>query len=109
MGLYFGVGAAWAYYCYYCFGDRLYPPGHTPTVRATLEQMKVAMYAMPIYAMLPAITEYMIEQGWTLAYPHVSDVGLGKYCLYFIGYMTSVEFFVYWQHRLLHDIRIGYK
>lgn len=38
----------------------------------------------------------------------VADVGLGRYVLYFALYMTSVEFFVYWQHRILH-LGIGYR
>ena len=108
MFLYTGVGAAWAYYAYFCFGDRLYPPGGIPGVMDVLEQMKVAFLAMPLYAALPAVTEYIVEQGWTLAYSRVSDVGIVWYIIYFILYMTSVEFFVYWQHRLLHDIRPGY-
>jgi len=107
--LYFGVGAAWAYYCYYCFGDRLYPPGHIPTMPDMVEQMKVATLAMPLYALLPAITEAIVERGWTLSYSRISDVGMPMYILYFVLYMTSVEFFVYWQHRLLHDIRVGYQ
>ena len=32
----------------------------------------------------------------------VGDVGLGRYLLLFTLYMASVEFFVYWQHRMLH-------
>jgi lathosterol oxidase len=109
MGLYFAVGAAWAYYTYYCFGDRLYPPGHIPGAGDMLEQMKVAMVAMPVYAMLPAATEYAVEQGWTVAYARVSDVGLPRFVAYFAAYMACVEFFVYWQHRLLHDVRVGYR
>ena len=38
----------------------------------------------------------------------VADVGLGRYVLYFALYMTSVEFCVYWQHRILH-MGIGYR
>ena len=38
----------------------------------------------------------------------VADVGLGRYILYFALYMTSVEFFVYWQHRMLH-MGVGYR
>lgn len=121
---------------------------------------------MPIYAMLPMLTEYCVEQGWTLAYSRVGDVGIGRYVshagrsavlpllgqggaaaagraeqqaaqvqasaagpghqnqpclsscpyslstlqqvLYFALYMTSVEFFVYWQHRILH-MGAGYR
>lgn len=35
-------------------------------------------------------------------------MGLGRYVLYFALYMTSVEFFVYWQHRILH-MGVGYR
>ena len=38
----------------------------------------------------------------------VADVGLGRYVLYFALYMISVEFFVFWQHRMLHW-GVGYK
>lgn len=38
----------------------------------------------------------------------VGDVGLGRYALYFAAYMTSVEFCVYWCHRILHS-GVGYK
>jgi hypothetical protein len=29
---------------------------------------QVSLGAMPMYAMLPTLTEYCVEQGWTLAY-----------------------------------------
>ena len=48
-------------------------------------------------------------QGWTKAFSRVSEVGMGAYLAYFVIYMTFVEFGVYWMHRLLHDIRPGYK
>lgn len=38
----------------------------------------------------------------------VGDVGLKWYIAYFVLYMTSVEFFVYWQHRILH-MGVGYR
>jgi lathosterol oxidase len=107
--LYLFTGFAWAYYVYYAFGDRLYAPGATPARRDMAEQARVALLAMPIYAMLPALTEAAVERGWTLAYARVADVGLARYALFFAAYMALVEFFVYWQHRLLHDIRIGYR
>lgn len=107
--LYFGVSGAWAYYTYVCFGDRLYPPGHIPGAADILEQIKIALMAMPLYAALPALTEAVVEKGWTLSYARIADVGVGRYLLYFAFYMASVEFFVYWQHRLLHDIKAGYK
>lgn len=67
------------------------------------------MWAMPLYATLPAITEWIVEQGWTRAYARIEDVGLRNYFLYFVMYMACVEFFVYCNHRGLHDVKIGYK
>ena len=67
------------------------------------------MLSMPLYSMLPAVAEFCVEQGWTRSYSRISDVGLGWYLTYFVLYMTCVEYFVYWMHRGLHDIKFGYK
>ena len=67
------------------------------------------MFSMPLYSVLPAVAELFVEQGWTRAYSRVSDVGIGWYLAYFVLYMTCVEYFVYWMHRGLHDVKIGYK
>ncbi len=48
-------------------------------------------------------------QGWTKAYSRISDVGIGAYLAYFALYMALVELGIYWMHRLLHDIRPGYR
>lgn len=64
---------------------------------------------MPLYAALPALLEAAVERGWTRAYSRVGDAGLGAYCAHLALYMTSVEFFVYWMHRGLHDVRLGYR
>lgn len=64
---------------------------------------------MPLYSVLPAVTEYAVEQGWTKSYTRISDVGVGRYLAYFVIYMACVEYFVYWMHRGLHDIKIGYR
>ena len=71
--------------------------------------IQVAAGSMPLYATLPALLEAAVERGWTRAYSRVGDVGLFRYCAYFALYMTSVEFFVYWMHRGLHDVRLGYR
>jgi Delta7-sterol 5-desaturase len=57
---------------------------------------------MPLYSLLPTVTEWAAENGYTKAYPRVSNVGLPLYVLYFFLYMTCVEFGVYWMHRGLH-------
>ena len=71
--------------------------------------LQVSFLSMPLYSVLPAITEFAVEQGWTKSYTRISDVGVGWYLAYFVMYMTCVEYFVYWMHRGLHDVKIGYK
>lgn len=71
--------------------------------------MQVATASMPLYATLPALTEAVVERGWTRVYSRIGDVGVGWYLGYFVLYMASVEFFVYWMHRGLHDVRTGYR
>lgn len=64
---------------------------------------------MPLYAALPALTEAVVEAGWTRVYSRIADVGLPRYLAYFAAYMACVEFFVYWMHRGLHDVKLGYR
>lgn len=67
------------------------------------------MWAMPMYSILPAVTEWVVEQGWTRSYTRIGEVGSLKYLTLFAVYMCCVEYFVYWSHRSLHDIRLGYR
>lgn len=39
--VYFGIGAVWSYYIYFCFGNQLFRPGNIPQAKDMLEQMKV--------------------------------------------------------------------
>lgn len=39
--VYFGVGAAWSYYTYWCLGDILFKPGTIPAFKDVWEQIKV--------------------------------------------------------------------
>jgi lathosterol oxidase len=108
-GVYFGVGFIWAYYIYMCFGTDLFPNRIMPTWPAMFEQMNVSLWSLPIYSLLPSITEELCARGFTLAYAHVSDVGRPRLVGYLFLYMAFVEFGVYWMHRGLHDIPAGYK
>lgn len=106
--LYLGLGLTWAYYIYTVYGYRLFPKGNMPAVGDVLEQIKVALGALPFYSMLPALCEHIVERGWTLAYVRMDEYGWPMYFVFFLAYMAFVEFGVYWNHRLLHDLRIGY-
>lgn len=109
LGVYFAFGAGWCYYTYFCFGDIFFKPGEIPALKDIMEQIWVSVAAIPLYSLLPASAEYAAEQGWTMVYPRVENVGLPMYIFWFYVYMTSVEFGVYWMHRGLHDVKIGYK
>lgn len=109
QAVYFVVGGLWSYYIYFCFGDVLFPPAGMPGWSEVTEQIKVSVLSMPLYSLLPALAEMAAEKGWTAAYPRVENVGLPLYLVYFVLYMTSVEFGVYWVHRLLHEIKWAYK
>lgn len=80
-----------------------------PSNKAMLLQIFVAMKAMPWYCALPAISEYMVENGWTRCFSRISDVGLPAYLIYLVINLVVVEFGIYWMHRELHDIKPLYK
>lgn len=80
-----------------------------PTKKAMLLQIIVAMKAMPWYVVLPTVSEYMVENGWTRCFPNVSSIGWIDYVWNLIGYLVFVEFGIYWMHRELHDIKPLYK
>lgn len=107
--VYFGLNFGWAYYIYQCFGCDLFPKQNMPTWSDMREQMWVASWSLPCYSLLPALTEEIVERGWTLSYSSISDVGVPQYIALFVMYITFVEFGVYWMHRGLHDIPAGYK
>lgn len=106
--LYLGLGWVWSYYIYFCFGDHFFPSKNVPTYGDMLEQIRVALCAMPFYALLPTITDCIVETGYTRAYPRIEEFGLVKSFVYFLLYMAVVEFGVYWSHRILH-VGLAYK
>ena len=69
----------------------------------------MAVWAIPGYAVLPAVTEWVVEGGHTLAYTRVDSVGLPKFIAYFAAYMACIEVAVYWTHRILHEHRPSYR
>mmetsp|Transcript_22303 Transcript_22303/g.49043 ORF Transcript_22303/g.49043 Transcript_22303/m.49043 type:complete len:354 (-) Transcript_22303:312-1373(-) len=109
--LYLVLGAMWCFFTYVVFKNTRagIREENIPSYLDLLAQIKVSMGAIPLYTMLPPFAEYFIKNGYTLAYGKVESVGWGMYCAYFVLYMASVEFGVYWMHRKLHELRLGYK
>lgn len=95
--------------CAQCFGSILFPDGNVPTWRDMGAQMRVSAVALPMYSLLPTLTEEACERGWTLAYARVSDVGVPAFLGLLALYLAFVEFGVYWMHRGLHDVPWAYR
>ncbi|KAI5559260.1 hypothetical protein BDE02_17G098000 [Populus trichocarpa] len=107
--LYFISGLLWCFYIYYLKRNVYVPKDAIPSNRAMLLQIYVAMKAMPWYTLLPTVSEYMIENGWTKCFFSISEVGWFAYITYLAMYLVIVEFGIYWMHRELHDIKPLYK
>jgi len=71
-------------------------------------QILVSCKAIPLYTLLPPLSEHLILSGYTRTYGRISSVGVPAYLCHIAVYMLSVEFGVYWQHRKLHEVRWAY-
>ncbi|CAL5367309.1 unnamed protein product [Camellia sinensis] len=106
--MYFVSGFLWCFCIYYLIKVYL-PKDAMPSTKAMLLQIYVSMKAMPWYAALLTVSEYMVENGWTRCFPRISDVSCLAYVVYLTIYLVIVEFGIYWIHRKLHDIKLLYK
>lgn len=107
--VYFISSFLWCFYIYYLKRNLYIPKDAIPTNKAMLLQIAVAMKAMPFYVVLPTVSEYMVEKGWTRCFASIDDVGWLAYFGNLAAYLTIVEFGIYWMHRELHDIKPLYK
>ncbi|KAK2652283.1 hypothetical protein Ddye_012139 [Dipteronia dyeriana] len=107
--IYLASGFLWCLYIYYLKRNVYVAKDSIPSRKAMLLQIYVAMKAMPWYCVLPTLSEYMVENGWTKCFSRINDVGWIGYLVYLFIYLTLVEFGIYWMHRELHDIKFLYK
>ena len=82
--------------------------GKHPSWEAMRAQVVVSCKAIPLYTLLPPLSEHLILSGYTRAYGRISSVGLPLYLCHVALYMLSVEFGVYWMHRKLHEVKWAY-
>lgn len=107
--LYLFSGFMWCFYIYYLKRNVYLPKDAIPSNNAMLLQIKVAMKAMPWYTLLPTVSEYMVENGWTRCFSRISEIGWPLYFAFLAIYLVICEFGIYWMHRELHDIKPLYK
>ncbi|KMZ61546.1 hypothetical protein ZOSMA_51G00370 [Zostera marina] len=80
-----------------------------PPNKAMIVQMLVAMKALPMYSVLPALSEFLVEKGWTRCYSSINEVGWPLYFVHVAAYLMVCEIGVYWTHRKLHEVKPLYK
>ena len=71
--------------------------------------MALAQSSIFVYAGLPIISEYLIENKFTRCFFYLGEVGLLPAILYLVVYIVLVEIGIYWMHRTLHTNKFLYK
>ena len=62
-----------------------------------VDQMKLAQSSLFIYVMLPGLSEYMIEEGYTKCVYTFDELGgFGMYLFWTAFYFVLVEIGIYW-------------
>jgi lathosterol oxidase len=110
--VYWMTAGIWAFFEYFIFRDRNFTSKGRPlpTWEIIIDQMCLAQSSILIYAGLPVLSEFLIENKLTNTYFYVSDIGgWPYYILYFFLYLTFVEIGIYWMHRTLHTNKFLYK
>jgi Delta7-sterol 5-desaturase len=110
--VYWITAGVWHITIYYILGDRLFKSKGRPypTTATILDQILLAQSSIFIYASLPILSEFLIENGYTRAYFYLSDVGgFQFYLLYLALYVVFFEVGIYWMHRTLHTNKFLYK
>ncbi|KAF8052192.1 hypothetical protein N665_1588s0006 [Sinapis alba] len=107
--LYFISGFLWCFYIYYLKLNVYIPKDSIPTRKAMIMQIHVSMKAMPWYTLLPTVSEYMVERGWTKCYSTLDQFNCFLCLVYIALYLVLVEFLIYWVHKELHDVKFLYK
>jgi lathosterol oxidase len=81
-----------------------------PTTAIMIDSIMLAQSSLFVYAGLPIISEWLIENGLTHTYFYLSDIGgLPYYLLFLVIYICLVEIGIYWVHRTEHTNKFLYK
>jgi Delta7-sterol 5-desaturase len=110
--VYWIAASVWSFFLYGVFRKSIFTDKgrELPTWETFLDQISLAQSSLLIYAMLPILSEFLIENGYTKTYFYVSDVGgWGSYFFYLFFYFCFFEIGIYWMHRTLHTNKFLYK
>ena len=109
--VYWLTAAFWHVVIYHIYGNTIFiAKGRAfPTAATIRGQMVLAQSSLFVYAMLPIVSEFFIESGWTKTYFYVEEIGgWGYYAGFLVSYIALVEIGIYWMHRTLHTNKFLY-
>ena len=110
--VYWLTAGVWHIAIYYIFKKSIFldKARPLPSNEIIVDEMLLSQMSLFIYAALPVLSEFLIENKLTKVYFYVDEVGGWKfYALYFLLYLALVELGVYWMHRTLHTNKFLYK
>jgi Delta7-sterol 5-desaturase len=104
--VYYGSAGLWHLYVYRLSDwAQGFAKPNNDTIRA---QIMLSQASMCFYAIVPVVSEWLIDSGWTLVYQRVDQVGWACYLAFTITYLAIVEFGAYWMHRFMHENKLLY-
>ena len=103
--VYWMTAGGWHIIIYKLFRKSLFDDKNRklPSWDVIFHQMWLAQRSLLVYAMLPIISEILIENNLTKVYFYVEQIGgWTNYAICFVSYLSLVEICIYWMHRTLH-------
>jgi len=111
-GVYWITAGTWHFVIYNVLREKLFTSKGRPlpTADTLVDQMSLAQSSLFVYAALPILSEFFIENKLTKVYYSIEEIGgWTNYALFFILYLVLVEVGIYWMHRTLHENKFLYK
>lgn len=96
--VYYGVCSFFHYQCYiHQRSKEIFKDRKRPSNEIMFDQIKLAQASLFVYSLLPTISEFVIEEGYTKCVYTIDDIGgFGSYLAYTMIYFSLVEIGIYW-------------
>eukprot|EP00349_Pseudokeronopsis_sp_Brazil_P001016 CAMPEP_0202962840 /NCGR_PEP_ID=MMETSP1396-20130829/6889_1 /ASSEMBLY_ACC=CAM_ASM_000872 /TAXON_ID= /ORGANISM="Pseudokeronopsis sp., Strain Brazil" /LENGTH=281 /DNA_ID=CAMNT_0049683647 /DNA_START=109 /DNA_END=954 /DNA_ORIENTATION=+ len=109
--VYWITAGVWSFFIYGVFRYTFFTSKgrELPSWETFADQIILAQSSLFMYAMLPILSEFLIENGYTKTYFYISDIGGWQwYFAYLFLYVCFFEIGIYWMHRKLHTNKFLY-
>lgn len=112
MVVYYSVASLWHVWLYKWRGKEIFDDQgrERPSWPTIWDQIQLAQCSIFLYALLPVLSTYLVEKGYTKSYFYLDEIGgIVPYLGYLVVYIVFVEVCIYWIHRQLHTDKFLYK